>query len=116
LKKKIWKKVIEGEDRFLSEKIVYNKLMLTKIKLKIASKVGGSLSKTIFKNASLNAFRTVFLAFLSFVTIPIILHKLGTENYGVWALVIAFALPFFRIVFNVLFSFFTEELTRQIVV
>jgi O-antigen/teichoic acid export membrane protein len=65
--------------------------MIGKIKNKIASKVGGSLSKTIFKNASLNAFRTVFLAFLSFVTIPIILHKLGTENYGVWALVIAFA-------------------------
>jgi len=65
--------------------------MFEQLKAKIKVKIGGSLSKTIFKNSSFNAARTVFLAFLSFVTIPIILHKLGTENYGVWALVIAFA-------------------------
>lgn len=65
--------------------------MIGKLKGKLALKLGGGLSKTIFKNSSLNAMRTVLLAILSFVTIPIILHKLGAENYGVWALVIAFA-------------------------
>lgn len=65
--------------------------MIEQLKGKIKAKVGGQLSKTIFKNSSLNAARTILLAILSFVTIPIILHKLGAENYGVWALVIAFA-------------------------
>jgi O-antigen/teichoic acid export membrane protein len=52
---------------------------------------GGGLSKTIFKNSSLNAAKTVVLSLLTFITTPIILHKLGTEQYGIWALVIAFA-------------------------
>lgn len=65
--------------------------MIKELRGKLAPRLGGGLSKTIFKNSSLNAMRTVLLAILSFVTIPIILHKLGAENYGVWALVIAFA-------------------------
>jgi O-antigen/teichoic acid export membrane protein len=65
--------------------------MIENFKAQIRGRIGGQLSKTIFKNSSLNAFRTVLVSILSFVTIPIVLNKLGTENYGVWALVIAFA-------------------------
>ncbi len=49
------------------------------------------LAKVVMKNSSLNAVKTVILSILTFVTTPIILHQLGTTQYGIWALVIAFA-------------------------
>lgn len=53
--------------------------------------IGEGLSKTVAKNSSLNAVKTVVLAALTFITTPIILNKLGVEQYGIWALVISFA-------------------------
>ncbi len=51
----------------------------------------GNLSRLILKNSSLNAGRTVIVSLLTFITTPIILRSLGAEQYGIWALVIAFA-------------------------
>lgn len=45
----------------------------------------------LYKNASWSVLYKVISAGLSFITVPLILHCLGTEKYGIWASVLSLA-------------------------
>jgi len=46
-----------------------------------------TVSQKIFKNTLFNAFGNIFTTFLQILIIPYILLKLGSERFGIWALV-----------------------------